>query len=669
MPRAYKKQSPYWEQPRKAASAPPITVNNITQPVESSIQARPFPDIVYGSSELITAHNQEARASGGGPPTTYRGSQTNNGLDNPAAFQNIRAMPAPFVGYNGTRSFSGMSDVISLCARAWMGVPVVKNAIEVAVEFSCQPIYIKSKNATVQTFYREWWNAIQGPRLLEQGMREYYRSGNVFWYAFFGKFGPTYFKNFQESFGAKSNKIPIRYELLNPTNVYVPNGLTFPYTYVRMLSTYEVERLRNPLTEQDKQVYQDLPDDVKSQIKGSSSNPLGIYVPMSPDRLRFMFYKKQDYEPMAVPMVWPVLPDIEWKLALKKMDMELARKIEHAILLVTTGEAPNQYNGGNGINQNNIVRLQNFLTNQTLVRTLVADYTTEAKWVMPDFKEALGYEKFRAANEDIKEGLQSILTGDDKFANAQIKSKIFIQRLEEGQRKFLNDFLMIEIARIADTMGFRDLPEVGFNPIDLQDEAIMSRVVAQLAQIGVLTATQAVQAIQTGVLPNESEMKDGQKEYKKDREDGLYEPLIGGQKDEEAGPNGRPGGSSGIKQSTKKVGPIGTKAAFSTKTYIEHLKASQTLAKEVEKALKKRFKIEALDSKQQEIAHMLVKRIVAIHPKDKWVKSVAATVKEPPQIPAEIGSELSDLANEYDVDEFDASLLRWCKTEAPESLV
>lgn len=667
MSRPYVKKSDYWEQPRKPVTLPPqpITVNNITQsgPV---VDPKPFPEINFGSMEIETPMNKEARASSNNsPPTTYRGSQVNSGTYDLSAFQNIKAMSSPLVGFTGNREYAGMQDAIDLCVRAWSGVPVVRNAIEVSVEFSCQPIYIKSKNLTVQTFYREWWNAIGGPKLLRQAMRSYYREGQAFWYVFMGKFGPAYYKNLQQSFGKegiaiKENKIPIRYELLNPMNVFVPNGLGFPYTYVRMLSTYEIARLRNPLTEQDKQVYRDLPDVVKAQLKAGGVNPQGIFIPMAQDRLRFMFYKKQDFEPLAVPMVWPVLPDVEWKLALKKMDMELARKIEHAMLIITTGEAPNQWNGGNGINQNNIARLQNLFSNQTIMRVLVGDYTLKANWTLPDVKEILGPEKYTIVDKDIKEGLQSILTGDDKFANALMKAKVFIQRLEEGQQAFLDEFLMIEIQRIGETMGFRDLPEVGFRKIDLQDETVMARIMAQLAQIGVLTAPQAVQAIETGILPDANEMQVGQEEYTKNRKKGLYEPLVGGQKDDGT-VAGRPAGSKTPKSKVK-VGPIG-KGEFSVKAYVEHLKASQKLETEVQRALCKKFKIKELNETQWGVAQTLVKTIVAMEPKDNWIKSVGKTLESLPEIPAEIGNELDELSSEYQVDSMDAALLRWCRVE------
>lgn len=666
MSRPYnKKNTAYWA--RHSSPAPQQIIVQTPPILPRNDQFTPFPEINYGSLEAYGAAE-----SGGAASTLTRARGLNSGLTDAGAFQNIRAIATPFCSSAGGErgGYIGVKDAIDLSVRAWTGFSAAKNAVEVAVEFSCQPLYVKCSNKTVRTFFKEWLNAILINRLKEQFFREYYRSGNIFMYRFDGEFGPAYYQGLQESFGAKENRVPIRYELLNPSNIYVPNGLSFPYTYCRMLSTYEVDRLRNPVTEQDKQVYEDLPDDVKSQIRSYAAFPQGIFIPLDPKRLRYSFYKKQGYEPMAVPMLYPVLPDIEWKLALKKMDMSLARTIEHAILIVTTGEPSNEYNRGNGINPKNIARLQALFENQTIGRVLVADFTTKAQWLIPDIQEILGPEKYAVVNADIKEGLQSILAGDDKFANAQIKAKIFIQRLVEGQDVFLNDFLLPEVRVICEAMGFRTMPKIGFQKINLQDETVMARVYTQMAQLGLLTGDELNTALDTGVLPDPHEAEEHQKAYKDAREDGLYEPLIGGKEDPEGGmgPNGRPAGTKKIKQSTKKISPIGTGSdAFSTKAYIEYLKAADQLETGVYNALKTRFGVKKLNNPQQAVAQALTKTIMAVQPPEQWITSIASTLEVPPAISEDIAAEIDQISLEYQVDSFDATILRLCRRDPPES--
>lgn len=655
MKRTYtKRDESYWENRKnKSVASAPVVIHAAAQPAAPT-QIVPFPDVSYAACDT-------------GNSPAIRGQQLNAPGVAQNAFQNLRSLPLPYGMWNGAREYTGMGDSIELCTRAWASIAVVRNAIEVSVEFSSQPLYIKCENATVKKFFQEWFHAIQIDKLKQQFFREYYRSGNVFLYKFDGKFGPSYYKNFQTSFAAKNNRVPIRYELLNPGNVFVPTGLVAQSTYVRLLSTYDIARLQNPLTEQDKQVFDSLPDNVKSQIKNSGTgSTIGIYIPLDPHRLRFAFYKKQSYEPLAVPMVWPVLPDIEWKLTLTKMDKALAMSVEHILLLVTTGEAPNQWNGGNGINQHNIARLQSVFGNQSLMRVLVADYSTKAEFKVPDLA-GLNPEKYQIVNENIKEGLQSILTGDDKFANAQIKAKIFIQRLDEGQDAFLNDFLMPEIVRICDDLGFRTIPTVGFRKINLQDEGVQSRVISQLGQLGILTAPQVVNALETGEMPDEKEMEKAQIKYVKDREDGKYLPLVGGTQKEDGeeggavGGGGRPAGT-GVKKTSTKTGPIGTsKGSFSMAAIVDTMRASSNLEDAVVAELKKRFKVANLNDVQQGVAHTLTRNIMAVHPKEKWTAKglVKKCVEAPPAIAAAVMEELDELREEYRLaDDFEAAVLR-----------
>lgn len=660
MSRQYIKKSSYWEQQRRNVAAAPVVqpIINVAPPARN-VTPRPMPDIGYGSTEI-------SRGSAiPGSNTNVREPQVNNYYMDPDAFQNIRAMQLPYASYGDNRDYYGVKDAIELCNRAYSGVPALRNAIEIAVEFSSQPLYLKTENQTVKTFFQEWFHAVEMNKLKEQFFREYYRSGNVFLYKFSGKFGPAYYKNFQQSFGAVNNRIPIRYTLLNPANVFVPTGLTFPYTYVRLLSIYEIERLRHPITEQDKQVYNDLPQFVKDQINVTAAYPLGIYIPMDPTRLRFAFYKKQSYEPLAIPMGFPVLPSIEWKLVLTKMDKQLARTVEQAILLVKTGETGTEWNGGNGINPNNIARLQSLFNNQTVGRVLVADFTTEAEWLIPNIWEILGPQKYEVVNQDILDGLQSILGGgDDKFANAQMKSKIFIQRLKEGQDAFLHDFLIPEIVQICEDMGFRTVPKVKFRKIDLQDDVVAARVYAQLGQLGILTADQVVKAMETNILPDKDEMDSAQTKYKTDRDDGKYLPLVGAsmQDDPDAmggqvGGGGRPPGK-GPKIPNKKVGPIGkSKGAFSIKAYTENLRSSQVISAAISEKLKKKYKVKELDKAQSGVVESLVDIVMATRPKHKWNYATSSIIDKPTKIPAEISKEINEIAEEYDVDNRDAILL------------
>ena len=151
---------------------------------------------------------------------------------------------------------------------------------------------------------------------------------------------------------------------------------------------------------------------------------------LDPDRLLYSFYKKQDYEPFAIPFGFPVLDDINWKMELRKIDQAIVRTVENVILLITMGNEPDK----GGINPHNLKAMQELLKNESVGRALVADYTTKAEFVIPDLKKVIGTEKYAIVNEDIREGLQNVIVGNEKFANTQIKAEIFLERLKESRK-------------------------------------------------------------------------------------------------------------------------------------------------------------------------------------------------------------------------------------------
>ena len=75
---------------------------------------------------------------------------------------------------------------------------------------------------------------------------------------------------------------------------------------------------------------------------------------LDPSKLDHAFYKKQDYEPFAIPFGYPVLDDINWKIELKKVDQAISRTIQNVILLITMGADPDK----GGINPHNLQAMQ-----------------------------------------------------------------------------------------------------------------------------------------------------------------------------------------------------------------------------------------------------------------------------------------------------------------------
>ena len=440
-------------------------------------------------------------------------------------FTNIRSGLLP---YDYSSDGVNVRDAIELCQKAYANIAIFRNAIDIMAEFANSPICIEGENERSKKFIEGWLKKINIWSIKDQYFREYYRSGNVFMYRVDGKFNSQDLLKLNYVYASQSLKpgqIPVKYILLNPYDVVADKATAFESgVYKKILSHYELERLREPKTDEDKKVFDSLPADVKKQIKDGNFPTDGLKIQLDPEKLIYSFYKKQDYEPFAIPFGFPVLDDINWKLELKKIDQAICRTVENVILLITMGTEPDK----GGVNPNNLKAMQELFKNESVGRALIADYTTKAQFVIPDLNKVLGSEKYKIVNEDIKEGLQNVIVGSEKFSNTQVKAEIFLERLKESRNSFLNDFLQPQIKEVCRNMGLKSYPTARFEEIDIKDEVQFQRVITRLLEIGILTPEQGIKAMQTGLYPNPKELSEQQEGYIEQRGKGYYNPLVGG---------------------------------------------------------------------------------------------------------------------------------------------
>jgi hypothetical protein len=396
-------------------------------------------------------------------------------------------------------------------------------------EFANAEVYLEGGNSTSRNFFNKLFDRIKLWDLKDQYFREYYRSGNIFLYRLDGKFDLNDFKKFSKLVegSPRENKFPLKYIVLNPFEIVAKRSTVFSTkggAYAKILSEFDMERLANPKNDYDRAVFEALDPKDQKLIKDGAYFKNGLQISLDNSRLAYSFYKKQDYEPFAIPFGYPVLEDINAKMEMKKMDQAIMRTVENVILMITMGAEPDK----GGINPNNVKAMQTLFQNESVGRVLVSDYTTKADFVIPDINKVVGSTKYEVINQDIKEGLQNIILNDDKYNGAQIKARVFLDRLKEAREAFVNDFLQPEIVRIAKDLGFRQYPIVKFKDIDLRDETQLMRVATRLMELGILTAEQGMTLFHTGRFPQAQELEQAQDKFVDQREKGYFNPIVGG---------------------------------------------------------------------------------------------------------------------------------------------
>ena len=589
-------------------------------------------------------------------------------------YRNIDDGIIPFRYSQGVTNNSSLDirDTIVLCQKAYYNFSVFRNTIDLMTEFSMSEIYFTGGSKKSKDFFDALLKKVNINNLQSKFFREYYRSGNVFIHRFDATVSQADVTRMTQTFGLTSEasfSLPARYIILNPADIQISGNITFATgEFRKILSDYELERLRNPKTEEDKQVLESLDPDAIKQIKGQSGkrpgyNAVSIRLPM--EKMTAVFYKKQDYEPFAVPMGYPVLEDINWKQEMKKMDMALTRTTNQSILLVTMGAEPEK----GGVNQKNLLAMQKLFENESVGRVLISDYTTKAQFVIPDIAGILDPKKYEVVNHDIQMGLNNILLSDEKFANSSIKVQVFMERLNEGRKVFINDFLIPEIKRLSKEMGFKNYPTPHFEDLDLRDNSIYARVYSRLIELGVLTPEEGIQAIESGRMPTVEESLESQQKLRSYKDDGLYEPVLGNKPPRDV-PNqkakpvpqqkGRPEGT-GVPKETDTKNPIGLKAdkqtRFSLTKIQDNLGLADKLNLEVESALRQLHNRKRLNKTQKEIAQQISNIVIHNEDPENWLAKAGRYAAEPIDRNEDRVKEIQSIAYEHQVDDFLAGIL------------
>ena len=581
-------------------------------------------------------------------------------------YKNIDDGLIPFKYSTGIKGSSNINirDAVILCQKCYYNFAIFRNTIDLMTEFSSSNIYFQGGSQKSRDFFSALFKKINISDLQDKFFREYYRSGNVFLYRFDTQIQDSDINKITQTFGLTSKasvSLPARYIVLNPADIQIGGSINFAVgRYYKILSDYELERLKNPKTDEDKEVFNSLPKETQNLVMQKGIGILSI--PLERDKIAAVFYKKQDYEPFAVPMGFPVLEDINWKAEMKKMDMAITRTMQQAVLLITMGDTPN--NGG--INQKNLEAMRSLFENQSIGRVLIADYTTKAEFVIPEIGNLIGPEKYEVVDRDIQIGLNNILIGSEKFANTSIKVQVFMERLKQARQTFITEFLVPEIRRISKDLGFKNYPEPVFEDIDLKDDVQYSRIFNRLMELGILTPEEGLKAIETGRLPTNEESLESQLKYKELRDQGFYQPLIGGA---QAGGAGRPSGSTGIPQSTKNVKPIGqgqqSKASIEEKYSVvkikENLSKAQKLEEEVGAKLREMHNIKKMSNQQKEIAEQISHIIIANENPENWNDKISDYISNPVDSNETAVKEIQEIAYNHQLDSYISSILRHSK--------
>ena len=249
--RKYIKKSDYWDKFSKDSSE---DLSKIIQSNDASPSSSGEP---YYTESIASSYSRNKSLS---DEFSSRRNATHKSTKK-HRFSNIASGVLPYTyGADGVN----VRETIELCQKAYANISVFRNAIDVMSEFANSEIHLEGGNQKARDFVYKWFDKTNMWNVKDQYFREYYRSGNIFLYRVDGKFTSDDFKKMSKTYGGiKPGQIPLKYIFLNPYDITAKRATSFSEgQYFKVLSEYDLERLSEPKTDYDQQVYESLPPDL-----------------------------------------------------------------------------------------------------------------------------------------------------------------------------------------------------------------------------------------------------------------------------------------------------------------------------------------------------------------------------------------------------------------------
>lgn len=384
--------------------------------------------------------------------------------------------------------------IIKMCMEAYDKVGIIRNVIDLMGDFGCQGINIVHENKSVEDFYQQWFKKVDGKERSERFLNTLYRTGNVLVYRSDALITPEIVK-YIKSIAAditvevpqiEKNIIPWRYNFFNPMSVDLKDGkinLFMGRKRFQITPTSFIDNFKNGSIPAN--VLETLPVDIKNQIISGQRS-----IELDPERLSIFYYKKDDWNFWANPMIYAILDDIMMLQKMRLADLSALDGAISNIRLWTMGSLEHQILPTKaGIN-----KLRNILASNVGGGTMELVWGPELKYTESNSQvyKFLGSEKYQSVLNSIYAGLgvPPTLTGmagnGGGFTNNFISLKTLVERLQYGRDQLVK-FWEKETEIIRKAMGFRKAPHIVFDQMSLSDEASEKALLIQLADRDIIS--------------------------------------------------------------------------------------------------------------------------------------------------------------------------------------
>lgn len=290
-------------------------------------------------------------------------------------------------------------------------------------------------------------------------------------------------------------EIPWGYTSLNPLQME-PRGSRFgnEHRWVMMIRQRDIQPLSKFMTYR---YYDDIATtkvNLPKMFKGKL-NPVdgkrrrqgyAAELELDPERLAIIQdVTKADYEQWATPQIYPAHKEVEFKRMLRQGEISAMESLKHMITLVKLGDVKDGYIP----TEEQIERVAAALAGGSQTHHLIWDNLIEGQVLQPNLGNIFDPKKYQEIDKDIYAALgisESVMTGQGSYANSFLSIKLLLEKLETI-RELVEDWLRVEIKKIADAMSFKRLPQISWGLMNLRDENTERKLWIDLYDRGIVS--------------------------------------------------------------------------------------------------------------------------------------------------------------------------------------
>jgi len=385
--------------------------------------------------------------------------------------------------------------IIKMCMDAYDKVGIIRNVVDLMGDFGSQGISLVHPDRTAEKFFKQWFKKINGKERSERFLNNLYRTGNVIIYKSNAKVTPE-LSSFMKSVAndikvdipkITKNVIPWRYNFFNPNTINIKDG---------GLSLFVGQKnytISNSFAGDKVGKKGGLPQDVLATLPPAARRAIergDREIPLEQDRLSVFYYKKDDWQLWANPMIYAILDDIVMLEKMRLADLSALDGAISNIRLWTLGSLEHKILP----NKAAINKLRDILASNAGGGTMELVWGPELSYTESNSQvyKFLGSEKYDSVLNSIYAGLgvPPTLTGlagnGGGFTNNFISLKTLVERLQYG-RNLLSSFWQGEMETVRKAMGFRRPAYVHFDQMNLSDDTAEKNLLLQLADRDIIS--------------------------------------------------------------------------------------------------------------------------------------------------------------------------------------